>query len=192
MRTCQLEGEKIPSAEEGIVKLMRSPIDTHCGDCEKELPFGIWVYYNTDSGDAVCVECGVKKGWTSKQRVTQIVTALELREDIKALRKQSKAEADALVMLQDKIDLYRLGERDPDLEQEIMKLMRVVEDYLKQCGSVNEKEGLAQVFDAIKDCQALQKEIREQIESRWVMMDRRAAKKKKAQAAIPPAEVEDE
>jgi len=180
----------MPSAEEGVIKLMRSPIDTHCGDCEKELPFGIWVYYQTDSGDAVCVECGVKKGWTSKQRVNQIVTALELKEDIKALRKQSKIEADGLVMLKDKIDLYRLGERDPELEQQITKLISVVEDYLRQCASVPEKEGLSKVFKSIEECQGLQKEIRDQIESRLFLMDRRAAKKKKAQAAIPYAEEE--
>jgi len=174
----------MPSAEEGVVKLMRSPIDTHCGDCKKEIAFGIWVYYQTDSGDAVCVECGVKKGWTSKQRVNQIVTALELKEDIKALRKQSKIEADGLVMLKDKIDLYRLGERDPELEQQITKLISVVEDYLRQCASVPEKEGLSNVFKAIEECQELQKEIREQVERR-LFLDRNIVKKKKAQAAIP-------
>lgn len=93
------------------IKLVRVPIDTHCADpsCKRTLPFGSWAYYHADSEIAVCPDCGVKRGWSSKERANEIIKKMELQEDIKALKKQRKIEADALFLLREKIDLHRLG-----------------------------------------------------------------------------------
>lgn len=52
------------------LKLVRVPINAHCEDpeCRKSLPFGTWAYYYADSEQAICPECAVKRGWTSKER----------------------------------------------------------------------------------------------------------------------------
>lgn len=172
----------MPGDEGKAVKLMRLPIDTHCGDkeCMKALPFGAWAYYDPDEMRAICPECGVKRGWSPKDRINQLITRLELQEDIKALRQQRKIEMDALYLLQEKIDLHRLGERDIEFEQQIVNLMNLVKDYLQHCGSASEKEALQKVFDAIRETQELQREVREQVESRLFLLDRRERKKEKA------------
>jgi len=175
----------IPGDEGKAVKLMRLPIDTHCADkeCEKTLPFGAWAYYNPEEMQAICIECGVKRGWSPKDRVNQLITRLELQEDIKTLRQQRKIEMDALYLLREKIDLHRLGERDVDLEQQIVDLMNLVKDYLQHCGSAPEKEALQKVFDAIRETQELQREVREQVENRLFLLDRREKKKEIKQLA---------
>jgi GTPase SAR1 family protein len=166
----------VPPQDEGkVVKLMRAPIDTHCS-CSHDIAFGAWCYYNWRTMEALCIECSVKKGWSPKDRVTQLITMLELREDVKALRNQKKIESDGLMLLREKVDLHRLGERDLELEGQITKLMSVVTDYLQHCASVPEKEGLERVFEVITETQKLQKEIRELIENRMFLLDRKANK----------------
>ena len=162
------------------VKLMRLPIDTVCADkeCGKALLFGTWAYYNPEEMQAICPECGIKRGWSPKDRVNQLITRLELQEDIKALRQQRKIETDALYLLREKIDLHRLSERDVVLERQIVDLMNLVKDYLQHCGSASEKEALQKVFDAIRETQELQREVREQIESRLFLLERRGKRKK--------------
>ncbi len=115
----------MPGDEGKAVKLMRLPIDAQCADkeCGKALPFGTWAYYNPEEMRAICPECGVKRGWSPKDRINQLITRLELQEDIKALRQQRKIEMDALYLLREKIDLHRFAERDAELEQEIISLM---------------------------------------------------------------------
>jgi hypothetical protein len=165
----------MPQDEGKVVKLMRCPIDTHCS-CGFEISFGAWCYYNQKTMEALCIECSVKRGWSPKDRVTQLVTLLELREDVKALRSQKKIESDGLMLLREKVDLHRLGERDLELEGQITKVLSVVTDYLQHCASVPEKEGLPKVFEVIKDTQNLQREIREFIENRMFLLDRKAKK----------------
>lgn len=154
------------------VKLIRVPIDTNCGDCKKELSFGSWAYYSSVEMVAVCPECGVKRGWTPKDRVNQLIALLELREDVKALKQQRKIETDALFLLKQKIELHRLGERDLELEQQIVKLNNLVQDYLRSCGNADEKAALQKIFDAIRENQDIQREVREQID-RFLFRKRR-------------------
>lgn len=166
------------------VKLMRCPIDTHCGDseCGKPLPFGVWVYFNPQSNEAICPECAVKRGWSAKQRVKKLIEGLELREDIKALRKQRKIELDALTLLKEKIDVHRLAERDLELEKQIVELMATVQDYLRHCATPEEKDALNKVFETIRDTQKLQKKVREQVQNQLFLIERKeTAQKKKRQ-----------
>jgi len=171
--------------ELGTVKLMRCPIDTQCGSCKEPLPFGAWAYYDSRSGEGICPECAVKRGWSPKERVKQLIKALELQEDIKALKEQRKIEIDALILLKKQIDLHRLGERDLELETKIIELMNTVDGYLKQCGTPKEKEALGKVFDVIRETQELQKEVRDRVQNRLFVLERKeAAIKKKAQKAL--------
>lgn len=177
-----MTGDKVES-----VKLMRSPIDTQCGDpeCKKPLPFGAWVYYNPQSGEAICPESAVKRGWTPKQRVKQLIKMLELREDIKALTKERKMEMDALILLRQKIDVHRLGEKDLELESQITKLMDTVQDYFRHCGTPKEKDALNKVFKVIRQTQELQKEVRDHVQSRLFLIKRKeTAEKKKRERAL--------
>jgi len=158
------------------VKLMRSPIDTNCVGCGCKVAFGVWVYYESTTGNALCVECAVKKGWTPKERVNQLIQKLELQEDIKALTKQRKIESDALLLVKREHELHAMGKRDLELEGQITRLMATVEDYLKSCGSEGEKKALKNVFDEVRKAQELQKEVRDAIQNRLFLLERRKSK----------------
>jgi hypothetical protein len=174
---------------EELVKLIRCPIDTNCSECRKDLNFGVWAYFNAETNEAICVQCGTKKGWSSKDRVKNIIKAMELELDIKALRGMKKVETNALLLLRKEVKLYRLGERDLELEQQILKLMGTVQDYFKECGTSKEKEALDRVFEVIRETQTLQKEVREQVQSRTFLMQRQRKKLKK-QGALLEGEIE--
>jgi len=167
----------------GKVQLMRCPIDTVCGDCQKSLFFGVWVYYNADTGDAICPECGVKRGWTSKQRVKQLIKALELKTDIVALRRQRKIESTKLMILKQQINMHKLGERDLDIEKGIIELMDTVQDYLHHCGTEKEADAFNQMLNAMRQNQELQKEIREEINN-WMFLIGKEKKKLKPEQKI--------
>jgi len=158
------------------VKLMRCPIDTNCADCRDKLAFGVWVYYESQTGNALCIECAVKRGWTPKQRVNQLIEKLELQEDIKALRKQRKIETDALLLIKQETALYEGAKRGPELEANIVKLMQTVESYLKACGTPEEREALTNVFTTMRQAQELQKETRELIQGRLFLLEKRKKK----------------
>jgi len=173
------------SGELETVKLIRCPIDTQCGGCGDSIPFGAWAYYDPRSGEAVCPECGVERGWTSKERIKQLIQGLEIRENLKVLKEQVKIETDALMLLKKQIDLHRLGERDLQLETQIIELMNTVDSYLKQCGTPKEKEALDKMFDVMRETQELQKEVREQVQNRLFVLERKeAAARKKRQKAL--------
>ena len=163
------------------IKLVRVPINTQCVDpeCKKPLPFGSWAYYNADSEVAICPTCGTKRGWSSKDRVDDIIKKLELQEDIKALKKQRKIESDALFLLRETIDLHRLGERDLDLEKQIERVTTLAEDYMQKCASPEEKAAFQAFKDGIRETQALQKDVRQFIESRMFLLERTQQKRKK-------------
>jgi hypothetical protein len=163
------------------IKLTRVPINTKCADadCGKPLPFGTWAHWHADSKQAICIECGAKRGWTDKDRANNIIKKLELQEDIKALRKQQKVEADALYLLREQVDLHRLGERSLDLEKQIVALMSKVNSYLSKVATAEEKAALKQVYEEIKGTQELQGEIWEQLESRLFLLEREERKVKK-------------
>jgi len=166
------------------IQLMRSPKETICcnRDCGAVISFGAYAYVNSDTKEALCLECGVKRGLSSKDRAKQIVAYLELREDIKVLKDERKILADALVMLKQQVDLFRLGERDLDLEKQILSLSKLAEDYLRNnLASDEEKAALQQLLDAIEDSREMQREIRDQVERRlfWLKSMESKVKKRK-------------
>ncbi len=158
----------------GEVKLMRLPINTKCAEkkCGKDLLFGTWAHYIKDSGKAICVECGVKRGWSSKDRAKQIIKKLELQEDIKALRDHKKRLTKQLYLMQERVDLLHLGELILDLQKKVVALMGKVQSYLESCATPEEKTILKQVNEALQESVALQKEIREKLESRLFLLER--------------------
>jgi len=171
------------------VRLIRSPKETECcnSECGAVIPFGAYAYMNSDTEEALCLECGVKRGLSSKDRAKQIVVYLELREDIKALKDEKKVHADALVLLKQQVDIYRLGERDLDLENRILTLAKLAEDFMRQSiGTVEEKEALRKLLDSVAEDQELRGEIRAQVERRLFWL-KTAEKKKKKKAVVQEA-----
>lgn len=171
------------------LKLIRLPIDTTCEDCDKKLPFGAWGYYHEQTQTAICPDCGTERGWSSKERVNGIIKKLELQEDIKALKKQRKVEADALYLLREQIDLHRLGERDLEVEQKIVEMTNLIQDYLRSFGSPEEKKLFQQVQESVRNSQDLQKEIRSAVQSRLFLLERFEQERKKKK--MLPMEVQE-
>lgn len=161
------------------VKLVRIPVDGSCEDCKKALPFGSWAFYHADSEKAICPDCGVRRGWSSKERADAIIEKLELQEDIKALKKQRKVEADALLLLREEIDLHRLGERDLELEGQIVNITALIQDYLRKCATPEEKELFQSLLSALRETQDLQKEVRNHVQSRLFLLERTEQKRRK-------------
>ncbi len=161
------------------VDLVRVPIDVACTDCGKKLPFGAWAYFNADSEQAICVECAARRGWASKDRVKDIIIKLELQEDIKALKKERQVWANALHLLKEQTDLHRLGERIIDLEKQATNLMGKVQSYFQKCAGPEEKKILQQVCEELREVSELQKEIREHLESRLFLLERKERKQKR-------------
>jgi hypothetical protein len=170
----------------GEVKLVRLPLSTKCAgpECGKPLPFGAWAHYHPDTQQAICIECGVKRGWTDKDRANNIIKKLELQEDIKALRERKKIEANALYLLKEQIDLHRLGERDLDLEKQILELQSRANEYLQKIATSEEKTTFKQFKNTIEEAQKLQKEIREQVESRYFLLERKERKQKRKEPLL--------
>jgi hypothetical protein len=169
---------------------MRSPKDTKCcnRDCGVAIPFGAYAYVNSDTKEALCLECGVKRGLSSKDRAKQIVAYLEFREDIKVLKDEKKVQGDALVMLKQQVDLFRLGERDLDLEKQILELSKLASDYLRSnLASDEEKAALKQLLAAIETARELQREIRDQVERRLFWLKGLESKMKKRQSPVQEA-----
>jgi hypothetical protein len=161
----------MPSNE---IKLMRVTEDTECKDCNKKLPFGTFAHFHEETETAICVDCGVKRGWENKDVVKSIIKKLELQKDIKALAARRKVYSEALAMMKEKIDLHLLGEQDKELEDDIVKLMTKVKEYINNVASKKEKEALADLFKTIDDTKKTQKVIREIIRSRYFLMERDA------------------
>ena len=114
------------------IKLMRSPINTNCESCKEQILFGVYAYFDSETNSAMCIECGVKRGWTDKSRVKQIVSLLELREDVRSLKGEKKEVAESLQRMKQQFNLFKLGEHDLELEKEIIKLMDMAKEYCKR------------------------------------------------------------
>jgi len=157
---------------------MRSPIDTHCADpnCQQPIRFGAWCYYHPETG-ALCLECGVKRGMSNKHRVKQLIESFELKEGLNALKKEVKTELQTLSDLKQHIDLYKLGERHIQLQQQKEKLYNMINDYLKNVATQDETKAITQMQQTIFETTKLQEEIREKI--RKGLLERMKQKKKK-------------
>jgi len=176
------------------IKLMRIPINTNCADpkCNKLINMGAYAYFLPATNDTMCIECGTKRGWTSKQRATLIVQELEIREDLKALKKQRKIDSEDLLHLKEQIDLYKLELREFAIEKQAIKLITLIDDYLKNVGSPAEKALFDKAVKTIEECRDLQKEVKEQVDARLFMLDRTALlRKRKALIATPLDDAEE-
>jgi len=173
------------------VKLIRMPIDTKCYCCPTKISFGVWAYYEPETGNAVCIECATKKGWMPKDRVNLIIQKFELQEDIKALRQQRRSESEMLLLVKREVDVYQVAEADRDLSGQIIRLMATAEDFMKSIGSEEEKKALKNVFEETRKCQELQREVRALVKNRLVLFDKRKKKLLTRTATVSEEEVKE-
>jgi hypothetical protein len=177
------------------IKLMRIPINTNCAipECNKKISMGAYAYFIPDTNDTICIECGTKRGWTSKQRATMIIQELEIREDIKALRKQRQIDSNELLHVKEQTDLFKLEMREYDLHKQAINLIALIDDYLKKCGSAPaEKAMFDKAVKAIQGSVNLQKEVKQEIATRLFLLERVGLKRKKKGLIATPIEDEEE
>ena len=165
------------------INLARSPEDTECSGCGETVLLGTFAYVNSDTEQVLCLKCGVERGWSSKDRVKQIITFLELKQSIKALKAEQQVIADGVLMLKKQVDLLRLGERHAELEQDIATLTRIALEYLRLGVSDGEKEALQKLQDVVCGAEELQKEIRDQVRNQLLWFETKP-KKRRMQEAI--------
>ena len=161
----------------GEVKYVRLPLDMHCDDCGKELLWGTWAHFQVEMNRAICTECGAKRGWSDKDRAVNLVKKRELQEDIKALRKRQKVEANTLQLLKEQIDLHNFGKRYLALDAQIHAAMDIMQSYLSKVATSEEKQALAAVCGLIAQLQKTQKVIQEEVESRLFLLERSERRK---------------
>ena len=174
------------------IKLDRVTLDTKCVDCGKLLPFGTYAHFHMESGLAVCVECGAKRGWTDKARATSTVKLLELKEDIKALRKRYKIEAEGLYLLEEKVDLHQLAESYKELEKQILGAVDKLESYLNAVATPEEKVIQQSLEREIHGLQDLALEISNEFKARLFLLDKAERTQKMVQKIFESADAENE
>lgn len=146
----------IVKAVTGEVKYARLPTDFLCDDCGKELSWGTWAHFQAEMKRAICTECGARRGWSDKDRAKNLVAKRELQEDIKALRKRQKFEADALQRLQQEMDLHQFSKRYLALDQRLHETIDTVQSFIAKVATAEEKQALMQVFRVVAQTQAQQ------------------------------------
>jgi hypothetical protein len=154
------------------VKLMRSPVETVCNDCNIEIHFGVYCYFNEETADAVCVDCGVEHGWSDKQRVKLLIKKKELNLDIKALRRVRELESRELARIKRKVKIFRLAETHIQIEQDYLNLSDKVESYLNKCGTAEEKETFKKVFEAAEKVLETQKAVDKEVFDQLYLLDK--------------------
>jgi hypothetical protein len=152
------------------VKLQRMPVSTNCSDCGCKLPFGVYAWWIVDQEQAICIEDGVKRGWSDKARARTLVKILEEKQDLKALHEEIKVATEHLSLVKKEIDLFTLGKNDEVLEQKNLALIELVNDYIRHGANENEKKALGDMLNEIEENKKLQHEIREQVQSRWFIL----------------------
>lgn len=154
------------------VKLLRSPIDTNCNDCDIRIPFGVFCYFNEENGTAVCIDCGVEHGWADKERVKRLIKKKEIQLDIKSLRRVREMEARSLANIKQKVKVFTLAEKHVALEQDYLNLRKEVEAYLHQCGTPKEKEAFKKLFELVEKMLATQKSIEKELYDQLYLLDK--------------------
>jgi hypothetical protein len=154
------------------IKLDRVTLDLKCLDCSKPLPFGTYAHFHAESGQAICCDCGAKRGWTDKARATSSVKLLELKADIIAVRKRYKVEAEGLYLLEEKVDLHQLAESYIELEKQILGAVDKLESYLNAVATSKEKAILESLEREIMGLQDLALEISNEFKSRLFLLDK--------------------
>ena len=160
------------------VKWERIPIATECLDCGKDLPFGAWGHWHSDSGQAICGDCGVHRGWTDKTLANLQVKTAEIKADIVSLRKRYKTEVEGLYLLEEKVDLHQLAESYIALESKIVSTISKLESYLNAVATSEEKvilESLRMEIDVLQD---LAQEVSNAFKVRLFLLDEAERKHK--------------
>ena len=161
------------------VQLLRVPINTTCLDCDAAIKFGAFAYFVEDTNDTLCIECGTKRGWSSKERVKQLIKELESKERLKAIKEQTRIELSTLMYYKKSINLFKLGENDITLENQIINLIKMANDYLLHVGNPEEKELFKKLQFEVRKTQEMQKQIREEIHSQIFLLEKEKVKRKR-------------
>ena len=170
------------------IKLDRITFDGKCLDCGKPLPFGTYAHCH-ESGNVICVECGIKRGWTDKARALATVKLMELKEDIKALRKRHKIEAEGLHLLEQKVDLHQVTQNYKAIELQVTTTISKLESYLNSVATDQEKAILQSLEMEIPQLQDLLLEIKKEFDTRLFLMDRAERKHKMVEKVMDSADV---
>jgi hypothetical protein len=160
------------------VKWERIPVSTVCLDCGKDLPFGAWAHWHGDTGQAICGDCGVHRGWTDKTLANLHLKSAELKADIGSLRKRYKTEVEGLYLLEEKVDLHQLAQSYIELENKIVSTISKLESYLNAVATGREKVILESLEREINVLQDLAQEVSNAFKVRLLLLDEAERKHK--------------
>jgi hypothetical protein len=160
------------------VKWERIPISTKCLDCGKDLPFGAWAHWHGDTGQAICGDCGVHRGWTDKTLANLHVKLAELKADVVTVRKRYKIEVEGLYILDEKLELQRLEESGKALEKRILDAVSMLESYLQAVATGREKLILENIEKEIQSLHSLAVEINTELRTRLFILNQAECKRK--------------
>ncbi|MGD6807571.1 MAG: hypothetical protein ACQCN4_11500 [Candidatus Bathyarchaeia archaeon] len=172
------------------IKFERVTLDLKCLDCGKEVKFGDWAHFHSETGTAICTVCGVKRGWTDKTIAQNTVKLLELKADLTAVRKRVKVESQGLFLIEEKVVLHQIGEGYNELEKQIEGAIARLQSYFNAIATPQEKEVLQGLEAEIRRLQDLAREIKQEFDARLFWLDKNEQKVKVAQRAMSDEELE--
>jgi hypothetical protein len=152
----------------GVVKFDRAPADVRCCSTIHEgprlIPFGVHCYLNVETQQAVCSDCGDKLAWSQKDRIKKIIGAKEIQHDIGALKKERKTLVDAVILLKNEVNIYRIAEQNKELEQQKQAAINMIGDYLGRGIATNEEKLMFQRFIVfLHKTEARQAEMKDEV-----------------------------
>lgn len=163
-------------------RMMRCPIDTHCSEegCKKEIRFGAWCYYHPHEG-TLCPECGVKRGWTGKDRIRRVIEYYELKYDLQEIKREIKEDMEQLADIKTRVNIYELGQRNKDLEEIQKEMGKLALDFMRKAyATPEEKELVKRILKQDEDIEQLKKQIKEEVAARFKFFQKKKKRKKEA------------
>jgi hypothetical protein len=170
------------------IKWERISISTFCLDCKKPLHYGAWAHFHADSGQAICGDCGVHRGWTDKTLANLQVKTAEIKADIVSLRKRYKTEVEGLYLLEEKVDLHQLAQSYIELESKIVGIISKLESYLNAVATSEEKVILESLEREINVLQDLAQEVSNAFKVRLFLLDEAERKHKMVKKVFDSAD----
>ncbi len=174
------------------IKFERVTMNLKCLDCGKDLPFGFWAHFHAESGCAICVDCGAKRGWSDKAIATNNAKLQELKAELAALRKRVKVESQGLYLIQEKVGLHQIGEGYNELEKQIEGAIDKLQSYFNSVATPEEKVVLQGLEREVRRLQDLAVSIKQEFDARLFWLDKNEHRVKTAQAAISQQDDEDQ
>ena len=166
------------------IKFDMVTLDLNCLDCQKVIKFGDWAHFHAESGCAICVDCGAKRGWSDKALAVYNAKMQELKVELAALRKRVKIEAQGLYLIELKVDLHQIGETYNELEKKIEGALARLWSYFNAVATPEEKVALQALEKEVRSLQGLALSIKQEFDVRLFWLDKTQAKVKTAQAAV--------